>query len=63
MFKKSKSSKRFMRRRTQPKLNFLRKAWVRKSDRNITLGKVPGLEMPHRLKNIILVPRARSFFG
>ena len=40
-----------MRRRTQPKLNFLRKAWVRKSDTNITLGRMPGLEMRHRLKN------------
>ena len=37
--------------RTQPKLNFLRKAWVRNSDGNKTLGQVPGLDMRHRLKN------------
>lgn len=37
--------------RTQPKLNFLRKAWVRNSDGNKTLGQVPELEMHHRLKN------------
>ena len=38
--------------RTQPKLNFLRKAWVRNSDGNKTLGQVPGLDMRHRLKSV-----------
>lgn len=51
MFTKSKSSKKMCEARTQPKLNFLRKAWVRNSDGNKTLGQVPGLDMRHRLKN------------